>query len=257
MTSAVLAQALGVERREVDALCEELAPWLRGARRPASCCATSPAGGGCTTHPDAAPVVEQFVLASRHARLTKAALETLAIVAYKQPVTRHQISRDPRRELRRASCGRSSDRGLVAEVGPRGDAGPSGPVRDDAGVPRAARAVRRSRRCPRSRRFCVRAPPSADARGRRAAEATRLTAGWPDRAPPACARPRRVRVAPRVRGADRRRPRRDQRAGRDARRHGRSRRRTRCGSTVDGQRRPRASGTFALHKPRGRHDDHA
>ena len=44
------------------------------------------------THPDVAPVVEQFVLSSRQARLTKAALETLAIVAYKQPVTRHQVS---------------------------------------------------------------------------------------------------------------------------------------------------------------------
>ena len=44
------------------------------------------------THPDVAPIVEQFVLSSRQARLTKAALETLAIVAYKQPVTRHQVS---------------------------------------------------------------------------------------------------------------------------------------------------------------------
>jgi len=32
------------------------------------------------------------VLSSRHARLTKASLEALAIVAYKQPVTRHQVS---------------------------------------------------------------------------------------------------------------------------------------------------------------------
>ncbi len=44
------------------------------------------------THPDVAAYVEQFVLYSRHARLTKASLETLAIVAYKQPVTRHQIT---------------------------------------------------------------------------------------------------------------------------------------------------------------------
>jgi segregation and condensation protein B len=44
------------------------------------------------THPDTEPIVEQFVLSSRQARLTKAALETLAIVAYKQPVTRHQVS---------------------------------------------------------------------------------------------------------------------------------------------------------------------
>ena len=36
--------------------------------------------------------MEPFVLSTRHARLTKASLETLAIVAYKQPVTRHQVS---------------------------------------------------------------------------------------------------------------------------------------------------------------------
>jgi segregation and condensation protein B len=61
-------------------------------------------------------VVEQFVLASRHVRLTKAALETLSIVAYKQPVTRHQISgiRGVNSEgVLRALV----DRGLVAEVG--------------------------------------------------------------------------------------------------------------------------------------------
>ena len=62
------------------------------------------------------PVVEQFVLSSRQARLTKASLETLAIVAYKQPVTRHQVS---------AIRGVNSDgvlralvdRGLVEEAG--------------------------------------------------------------------------------------------------------------------------------------------
>ena len=73
-------------------------------------------GWRLTTHPDAAPVVEQYVLASRHVRLTKAALETLAIVAYKQPVTRHQISgvRGVNTEgVLRALV----DRGLVAEVG--------------------------------------------------------------------------------------------------------------------------------------------
>ena len=84
-------------------------------------------GGGwrLSTHPDAAPFIERFVLSSRHARLTKAALETLAIVAYKQPVTRHQIS---------AIRGVGSDgvlralveRGLVVEAG-REDA-PGRPV---------------------------------------------------------------------------------------------------------------------------------
>jgi segregation and condensation protein B len=38
------------------------------------------------------PVVEQFVRAERPARLSQAALETLAVVAYKQPITRSQIA---------------------------------------------------------------------------------------------------------------------------------------------------------------------
>ncbi|PZF61260.1 SMC-Scp complex subunit ScpB [Curtobacterium sp. MCBD17_034] len=38
------------------------------------------------------PVVEQFVRAERPARLSQAALETLAVVAYKQPITRAQIA---------------------------------------------------------------------------------------------------------------------------------------------------------------------
>jgi segregation and condensation protein B len=44
------------------------------------------------THPDLAPYVEQFVLEGQHVRLSGPALETLAIVAYKQPITRGQIS---------------------------------------------------------------------------------------------------------------------------------------------------------------------
>ena len=39
-----------------------------------------------------APVVEGFVLEGQQARLTQAALETLAVVAYQQPVTRARVS---------------------------------------------------------------------------------------------------------------------------------------------------------------------
>jgi segregation and condensation protein B len=39
-----------------------------------------------------APVVERFVLDGQQARLTQAALETLAVVAYKQPVSRSRVS---------------------------------------------------------------------------------------------------------------------------------------------------------------------
>jgi len=44
------------------------------------------------SHPDLAPYVERFVLEGQSARLSAAALETLAIVAYKQPVSRAQVA---------------------------------------------------------------------------------------------------------------------------------------------------------------------
>src|SRR5205807_1773350 len=44
------------------------------------------------THPDAYAYVERFVLDGQTARLSGPALETLAIIAYKQPVSRAQLS---------------------------------------------------------------------------------------------------------------------------------------------------------------------
>ena len=44
------------------------------------------------SHPDFADVVETFVRDGQTARLTKAALETLAVIAYRQPVSRGRIA---------------------------------------------------------------------------------------------------------------------------------------------------------------------
>jgi segregation and condensation protein B len=44
------------------------------------------------TRDDTATYVERFVLDGQQARLTQAALETLAVVAYKQPVSRARVS---------------------------------------------------------------------------------------------------------------------------------------------------------------------
>jgi len=44
------------------------------------------------TRGDCAPFVERFVLDGQQTRLTQAALETLAVVAYRQPVSRGRIS---------------------------------------------------------------------------------------------------------------------------------------------------------------------
>src|SRR5207247_7036941 len=121
ISSSVLAQALETGRREVELMLGELAREYDDRR---SGIVLRPVAGGwrLVTHPEAAPYVEQFALSSRHARLSKASIETLAIVAYKQPVTRHQISsiRGVNSEgVLRALV----ERGLVTEVGREGTPG--------------------------------------------------------------------------------------------------------------------------------------
>ena len=69
------------------------------------------------THPDLAPYVERFVLEGQHARLSAPALETLAIIAYKQPISRAQLTAIRGVERRRRRCARSLQRGYVEEVG--------------------------------------------------------------------------------------------------------------------------------------------
>lgn len=124
LASAVLAPLVEADRRTVDALLASLSEEYEAAgsglvvRRVAG-------GWRLATHPDAAPAVERFVLSSRHTRLTRAALETMAIVAYKQPVTRHQISAirgvDSEGVLKALV-----ERGLLTEVGR--EEGPGRPV---------------------------------------------------------------------------------------------------------------------------------
>ncbi len=78
-----------------------------------------------TTAPEAAIDVEIFLNLERTARLTRAALEVLAIVAYQQPVTRPQI--DSIRGVNSDSVLRTLLRhGLIEDVG-RSD-GPGRPI---------------------------------------------------------------------------------------------------------------------------------
>jgi segregation and condensation protein B len=115
LSASVLAQALDVDRRTVEASCDRLAAELEA--RGSGLVLRNVAGGWrLFTHPDTAPMVERFVLSSRQARLTKAALETLAIVAYKQPVTRHQVSAI--RGVNSDGVLRAlADKGLIEETG--------------------------------------------------------------------------------------------------------------------------------------------
>jgi len=115
LSSTVLAQAVEAPRTQVETTLAAMAAERDRARAGV---VLRPVAGGwrLLTHPDAAPFVEQFVLAGRHVRLTKASLETLAIVAYKQPVSRHQVSGI--RGVNSDAVLRSLvDRGLVSEVG--------------------------------------------------------------------------------------------------------------------------------------------
>jgi segregation and condensation protein B len=75
-------------------------------------------GGGyrLTTHPDAAPFLERFVAESRAPRMTQAALETLAVIAYRQPVSRAQIA-EVRGVSSESVLRTLAGRGLIREVG--------------------------------------------------------------------------------------------------------------------------------------------
>jgi segregation and condensation protein B len=87
----LLAQLLEVPPARVEELCQELADAYAADDR--GFVLVRVAGGyRFQSHPDLAPYVERFVLEGQHARLSAAALETLAIVAYKQPVSRAQVA---------------------------------------------------------------------------------------------------------------------------------------------------------------------
>jgi segregation and condensation protein B len=114
------AQLLEIPAQRVDALCQELVADYRADGRGFTL-AKAAGGWRFVTHPDQAPYVERFVVEGQFTRMSSAALETLAVVAYKQPVSRAQVA---------AIRGVNVDgvmrtllhRGLVAEIGR--DSGP-------------------------------------------------------------------------------------------------------------------------------------
>ncbi len=121
-----LATVLGLPTREVEAVLTDLAAEYRGetGARPRGF-ELREAGGGWRIYSSAAhaDVVGRFVVDGQSARLTQAALETLAVIAYRQPVTRGQVSAV--RGVNVESVVRTLvSRGLVAEVGTE----PSGAV---------------------------------------------------------------------------------------------------------------------------------
>jgi segregation and condensation protein B len=89
-SSHLLGELLEVGERRADELCEQLAAEYEASERGFRVGRIA-GGWRIESHPDLAAYVERFVLEGQSARLSAAALETLAIIAYKQPISRAQI----------------------------------------------------------------------------------------------------------------------------------------------------------------------
>ena len=87
----LLAQLLEVSQEQIEQLATDLQAGYDAEGR-GFMIARIAGGYRFQSHPDLAPYVERFVLEGQSARLSSAALETLAIVAYKQPLSRAQIA---------------------------------------------------------------------------------------------------------------------------------------------------------------------
>ncbi|MGP0030811.1 MAG: SMC-Scp complex subunit ScpB [Acidimicrobiales bacterium] len=87
----LLAELLEVPVEQVEVALDDLSQEYTRARH-GFVLARIAGGARLQTHPDLAPYVERFANRDVSPRLSTAALETLAIVAYRQPVSRGQIS---------------------------------------------------------------------------------------------------------------------------------------------------------------------
>lgn len=110
-----LGETLDLEPAAVDAACQGLA--VRHLRERRGTDVRRAAGGWrMYTSSLARPVLERWARSGRSGRLTQAALETLAVVAYKQPISRSDIG-----EIRGVNADGAVRslvaRGFVAEVG--------------------------------------------------------------------------------------------------------------------------------------------
>jgi segregation and condensation protein B len=121
VAAQVLAEALDSTADEVGAALRELAAGYTAQQRGFGL--REVAGGWrYYTRAECAPAVERFVTDGQEVRLTQAALETLAVVAYRQPVSRGRVS-----AVRGVNCDGVMRtlvlRGLIEEAGTDEDTG--------------------------------------------------------------------------------------------------------------------------------------
>jgi segregation and condensation protein B len=89
--AAILAEIVGARLSEVEELLVDLAgEYARDGR--GFVLRTIAGGWRLYTNPGAKAAVEAYLRAGQQSRLTRAALETLAVIAYRQPVTRFQVA---------------------------------------------------------------------------------------------------------------------------------------------------------------------
>lgn len=121
VADVVLAQVVERPTEEVGALLRELAAEYDADGRGFELRNLS-GGWRLYTRASCAPFVERFVRDGQQARLTQAALETLAVVAYRQPVSRSRVAAI--RGVNVEAVMRTLvSRGLVTEVGTETESG--------------------------------------------------------------------------------------------------------------------------------------
>jgi segregation and condensation protein B len=121
LPAVTLAQVLGRPRPEIEEALRALSDSYTKEGRGFDL--REVAGGWrLYTREEYADLVERFVLDGQQARLTQAALETLAVIAYRQPVSRSRVS-----AIRGVNCDgvvrTLLTRGLIEEAGADGESG--------------------------------------------------------------------------------------------------------------------------------------
>jgi len=115
ITAGEIAEVVERPLAEVEA---ELVAFAEALPREGRGLVLRPVAGGWRMYssPEVHPYLERFAQTERAANLSKASMETLAVVAYKQPVSRGQVAEirgvDSEQALRTLER-----RGLVAEIG--------------------------------------------------------------------------------------------------------------------------------------------
>lgn len=113
--ASLLSQLLELPVATIEDLCDRLAEAYVDAGHGFQLAKVA-GGYRLQSDPEVAGYVERFVLDSQQSRISPAALETLSIIAYKQPISRAQVASirgvDPDAVIRTLQA-----RGYVAEVG--------------------------------------------------------------------------------------------------------------------------------------------